>query len=276
MSTNTFTIRPGFLIGLKTIVRGGVAYTRTDLETTDKKEAKWETTRVLDDPEEHARATKMRSKAGNVISKVCSRTLFGLLCPESEEALLDQAITEASAICKTFNETSKFTKIDVYTIKGRIEPSDEKAARAIGQEVAQLITEMNAGIDKLDPEAIRAAALKAKQMSGILSEEKSATIGEAVKAARKAANMIVKRIQSDGEESSIVLKDVQRGALEKARLSFLDLGDDAEVSGETAPVRTRTVEMDDDEVEAAEVRRASDAIDTPVDLDVPECTQVLQ
>jgi len=139
-----------------------------------------------------------------------------------------------------------------------------------------LITEMNAGIDKLDPEAIRAAALKAKQMSGILSEEKSATIGEAVKAARKAANMIVKRIQSDGEESSIVLKDVQRGALEKARLSFLDLGDDAEVSGETAPVRTRTVEMDDDEVEAAEVRRASDAIDTPVDLDVPECTQVLQ
>lgn len=238
---STSVIRPGLLVNLKSTIAGGVAYDRRDLSTgeepTDGKAvAKWETTRVIEDPEEHDRAVKARGKAVKEISAVCARTSFGLLCPESEEPALDAAVKAARALIAEHNATAKHTLVNVFVLKGRIAASDTEAARAIGQEVAAMIEAMNGAIDKLDPEAIREAATKAREMAAMLSPELATKVGAAVEAARRAARQIVKRIEKDGESAAIVLKDIQRGSIEKARIAFLDLdGADAPVVEPVVP-----------------------------------------
>lgn len=236
---STSVIRPGLLVALKSTVSGGVSYERKDLPVegeTAKDTARWETIRTIEDPEEHKRASDARSLAVKEIRKVCSTTSFGLLCPESMEAELDAAVARARSIVALHNEGAKHTKVNVFALKGRIASSDTEAARAIGEEVSSLIEGMNDAIDRLDPAAIREAATKARQMSAMLSPELSQRVGEAVDAARRAARTIVKRVEKDGEQAAVVLADIQRGAIEKARIAFLDLGDDAPSPADAAAV----------------------------------------
>jgi hypothetical protein len=234
----THVIKPGLLVALKSSVEGGVSYQRRDLDA-DKIEgsdvARWETTRVIDDPAEHERAIKARGKALSAIRGVCSPTTFGLLCPVDREAELDAAVKVAREIIDAHNADANCTRVKVYVLKGRIASTDEEAARAISQEVKSLVDSMSAGIDKLDPEAIREAAQKAQQMAAMLGDEQIQAVAGAVEAARKAARTIVKRIQKDGEQASIVMMDLQRGAIERARIAFLDLDDAPKVEGEALP-----------------------------------------
>lgn len=217
-------IRPGILVALKSRVSGGVSYQRLDIEKGADR-SKWETTKLVEDPEEHNAATKARGAALGAISKLCSKTTFGLLCPLDSEAALDAAVIEARAIVRAHNDKATFTKVEIYILKGQIASSDEEAARAIGQEVASLVAEMSAGIDKLDAGSIREAANKARELSAMLGEEQQQAVNGAIEAARKAARQIVKRIEKDGEQAAIVLADIQRGSIEKARMAFLDLED---------------------------------------------------
>jgi len=120
--------------------------------------------------------------------------------------------------------------------------------RGIGDEVKQLIAQMDAGITKLDVEPIREAATKARELSAMLSEDQAEIVSEAVKAARSAARTIVSRIEKEGEQSAVVLADIKRGALEKARIAFLDLDDVETAATELAPAanigRVAGVEID--------------------------------
>ena len=244
----TAMIRPGLLVALKSTVRGGVSYVRRDLESSEQM-AKWETIRTIQDPAEHERATKARNKALAEIRAVCAPTTFGLLCPEDKEAELDAAIARARVIRDEHNASATFTHVDIYVLKGRIASTDEEAARAIAQEVASLIESMNSGINNLKADEIREAASKAKQMASMLSEEKAIAIDSAVEQARKAARQIVKRIEKDGETAAVVLADIQRGGIEKARLAFLDLSEERPVQESAAVNVQRFAEMDAEEIQ---------------------------
>lgn len=233
------TIRPGLLVGLKSTVVGGVSYKRTDLdagETEDGKAvAKWETERVIEDEDEYKAASKCRSKALAAITKVCSSTPFGYLCPEDREGALDAAVASAQALVEAHNAAATHTKIGIYVLKGRVASNDAEAARAITQELAELVARMDAGIKSFDPKEIRAAANRARELSGMLSEEKVAKIDAAIEQARKAARTIVRRIEVEGEQRETVLLDIQRGQIESARIAFLDL---SAADGEQAPIPT--------------------------------------
>ncbi len=241
----TATIRPGLLVALKSSVTGGVSYQRKDIEH-DASRARWETTRTIEDPVEHERAIKARSRALREVRAVCSPTSFGLLCPVNLEPELNAAIRRARDIVDEHNDGAVFTQINIYVLKGRIADTDEEAARAIGQEVAELVAGMNSGIDRLDPKAIRDAASKARQMAAMLTEEQSGAVSEAIKQARKAARQIVKRVEKEGEQAAVVLADIQRGAIEKARIAFLDLEDRDEEEQESLPAvnRQRFADLD--------------------------------
>lgn len=237
----TVTLKPGILVALRTTVSGGVQYERRTLEADDRGAedgttaiSKWETTKVVQDPDEVDRATAARGKAGAEIRKLCTRTSFGLLCTLANEPELNEAISRARTIADEYNATAVHTRVGVYVLKGHIASTDEEAARAIGDEVRELVDAMNAGITTLNVEAIRDAAKRAKEMAEVLSDDAATVLTEAVKAARTAARVIVKRIQEDGEQASIVLADIQRGAIEKARFAFLDL-DDAPVIAPEVP-----------------------------------------
>lgn len=223
------TIRPGLLVSVKSTVVGGVAYRRIDLDHNGEPApegsdvARWETTRVIEDRAEYEAAIKARGAALTAIRKVCSATTFGLLCPMEQEGALDAAITQARGIVDTHNAQATHTRVSVFALKGRIASDDAEAARAITQEIAGLVVRMDQGIASFDAEAIRKAANEAREMSNMLGDSAKAKIDGAIEQARKAARMIVKRIEKEGEDRAVVLADIQRGQIESARIAFLDL-----------------------------------------------------
>lgn len=235
---NASVIRPGLLVSLKSTVKGGVTYQRTELEAKKAADgqdvARWETERVIEDKDEHEAATKCRSQALSLIRKVCSTTTFGLLCPNDQEPALDAAVKAARQLVDNHNEQATHTQVAIFVLKGRVASDDAEAARAITSEIATLVQKMDAGIEKFDPKAIREAADRARELSNMLDDSKKTKIDAAIAQARKAARDIVKRVEKNGEATNIVIKDIQRGQIEQARIAFLDM------SGESAPLADAT------------------------------------
>jgi len=226
---NTYTIRPGLLVGLKTSVTGGVSYRRVDIErehvtARGTAKAKWETTRVVEDPTEHAAAITLNNACRYIVQRVCAKTDFGLLCPEEKADELYAAIEEAQAKIAEFNKTAKLTRIGMYVVPGRVARDDEQAVRAIRAEVSGLIAEMQRGVRELNPEAVRAAAKQAKQIGNMLSEGAQQRLLAAVDSARSIANVINSAVKA-GEQSALDIDKEKITALEAARTAFLDIED---------------------------------------------------
>lgn len=268
-------IKPGLLVAVKSSVAGGVSYRRTDLAAAPSVDAiganvevsTWETTRIVADAAEHDRAVKARGLAIREIGAQCARTAFGLLCPVDREADLDAALVRARQIVDAHNATATHTLIRIYMLKGRIADTDEQAARAIGAEVASLIEGMSGAIDRLDVAAIRDAATRAQAMGAMLDAGQASKVQDAIVAARKAARMIVARVEKGAEDAAIVLADIQRGAIEKARIAFLDLDEAAPaVDGPALPAVNVQRMSDLDLDETAETIRPTDGEGPAVDV----------
>lgn len=268
----TSVLKPGILVSLHTSLEGGVSYSRVDLDAEaaeGRDVARWETTRVIDDPAEHKRAEQARSKAGALVRGVCARTAFGLLCPETREGELDAAIAEARKVAEEFNATAGFARVRVYAIKGRIASTDEEAARAIASEVRGLLSDMENGVRRADAAMIRDAAKRAKQVGAVLGAEQADKIEGAIEAARKAAREIVKRVAKDGEDAQAVIRQLSIAPIEQARAAFLDLDDAPEHVEALPPVDAqRAAELDiepDPEPEPEPVPSYADALDLTAD-----------
>jgi hypothetical protein len=242
------TLRPGILVSLKTSLRGNVLYATREIETEHRTDAgqlraQWETTRVVQDPEEHEAGVKARSAARGAIIAICAQSAFGLLCPESRRSELDAAIREAREIVGRFNDGARLSRVDLYVIAGRVAEDDAEAIRAINSEVSELIGQMEAGLRNLDARAVREAASKAKALSGILTPDAERKTAQAIEAARRVAREIVKA----GEGVSVEIDRVTLERLQAARTAFLEIPEEGApepeiVTGST--VTARAVELD--------------------------------
>ena len=222
------TLKPGWLVSCKTKVVGGVQIDRRDLPPPDEapegaSARKWETTKIIDDPEEHERAEKLRSTFQRMIRGCCIKSEFGLLCPATKAEKLDEAVEEAQQGARDFNATARVTRIDVNVIKGWVADSDEKAARAIVSEIRGLFDGMDAGIKNADPVAIRDAAKRALSVGKMLDEQSAAMVTAARKDALAVATALVKRVQKGGEVAATVVDEFKLEALKTARFAFLDM-----------------------------------------------------
>jgi hypothetical protein len=238
----TSTLRPGYLVSLKTSVRGNVHYARTDLGSEQDGSAaidKWTTKRTIDDPVEHERAGKARSKAASVIRSVCKQSAFGLLCPEVDSDKLEAATAEARKIIDDFNDTAQLSRISIYVLTGRVMPDDVEAVRAINSEIRELMAEMSGGIENGDVAAIREAASKVKGIGEMLSTDAQTKVEMAVKAARETATKI-RKATDDGETTLKVDTSAVR-RINELRTAFLDLDDAATVA---APRKVATAQLD--------------------------------
>lgn len=220
------TLRPGLLVSLKSSIRGNVAYIKNTIEaehrTDDGAErAKWETTRRIENPEEHERARKTQSKANSLIRGVCSHSAFGLLCPESKSDELAAAIAQAQALAAEFNDSATLSRVSIYVITGRVAPDDVEAIKAINSEIRDLMADMADGVKALDVKSIRDAANRAREMGAMLTPNAEARVRIAIDTAREAARKIVKA----GETAA---KEIDTGAIRKItemRTTFLELDD---------------------------------------------------
>ncbi len=237
------TLRPGFLVAVKTSTSGNVSYRHTEIEpehidSDGVLRAVTETEKTVQDAAEHDLAIKTRSKAITILRGVCSRSAFGLLCPEKDRDQLDAAIIDARRVVDLFNSTATVERISVNVLIGRIAADDVEATKAINSEVRDLIAQMERGVAKLDPAVIREAANKAKNLGKMLSAEAAARVQVAIDASRKVASQITKLAETAAAEvdQSILTK------LAEARLTFLDM-DDADAA--QAPVEVaRSVDLD--------------------------------
>lgn len=245
MALKVSTLRPGLLVSLNTSVRGGVAYRRLDIEPdheeNGERRAKWETTRTIEDPTGYEAALKVRSKCRSLIASVCCPSAFGLLCPADREEQLAAAIDEAKSLAYLHNKTGTVSEVGVYVITGRIAQDDVEAARAIASEIRDLMDDMERGISKADPEAIRAAANKARALGGMLTPEAAGKVKAAIEQAREAAREITKRVVKAGELAAAVVQECKTNEIAKARFAFLDLEGPQEV--QAAPVSGRGVDL---------------------------------
>ncbi len=254
MKKDVMTLKPGILVSLKTSMRGGVTYERKDLNAGAVAEVeegesnttveKWETTKIVADDKEFKAATKARSKCGALIRAVCSHSAFGLICPESREKELNEAITEAKAMAAKFNGDASNTNITLYVLKGRIASNDEEAVKAIASELRDLLDAMRDGIGAGDVEAAREAASKAKKMGAMLDGATAGKVARAVDEVREKAKEIVKKLVA-GEAKAEIVRGIKLEAVASARFAFIDMGESAEV--EPLPqVSPRAVDVGED------------------------------
>jgi hypothetical protein len=253
----TSVLKPGLLVSLKTNVRGGVEYQRRELEQEHTEGngstvAKWETTRVILDPVEYERAIQARGKARTAVISACNQTSFGLLCPMAREAELNTAIDVARIIADEFNATALRSTVEVYVITGRVAQDDVEAARAIGAEIRDLLEAMESGIKAMDAEAIREAANKARAIGGMLTESANEKMQSAIKEARAAARVIVKRIEKGAEDSAKVVAEISIKEIEAARFAFIDLDPVSPVAPEPVAPASPDVGLQPAELDVAE------------------------
>lgn len=221
------TLRPGLLVSLKTSVTGNVSYSKIDIEPERKLDdgstyAKWDTEKRVQDAAEHEEAIKTRSKCRSLITGVCSKSNFGLLCPEDKSDVLFARLREAQDLAADFNSRASLTKIEVFIIAGRVAQDDVSAVRAINSEVRDLLSEMERGLQRLDVSVVRDAANRAKSLGSMLSVDAKKRVEEAITVARSAARKIVKA----AEEGVAEIDQATLAKIRQSRAGFLDLSDE--------------------------------------------------
>lgn len=224
MTLMNTTIRPGRIVVLRTTITGNVNYSKLvidaeRIEEDGKKRARWETERVVNNPEEYDEATTLRDKVRQTIAGLCIKTTFGLLCSEEKADKLEAAVTEARRLADEFNGRAATTQINVFVIAGRVAADDVEAMRAINSEVRSLMQDMEAGLQNLDAKAVRDAAKRAKQLGSMLSEGASERVQQAIDVARKAATDMVKAAETGSAE--IDLQSIRK--ITESRTAFLDI-----------------------------------------------------
>lgn len=252
----TSTLRPGWLVNIKTSIKGNVSYDKSEEKVSTKGRTEvstWETEKTVLDAKEQKLATEVRSKARNLVVGVCAVSEFGLLCPNDKLDELENAFDEARKLCVEFNKNAKVTSVKFNVLKGHVAANDIDAVRAINSEVRDLLAEMKAGVKELDVERVRDAANRTKKLGTMLAPEVQSRIEETLKVVRAQAVKIVKA----GDQASTVIDRETIATLNRARTAFLDL-DDAAVVQAPADTTGRALDLAPD-AEAPKVAKKSKA-----------------
>ncbi len=243
------------MLALQTTMKGGTSYELHESETEREGgmlRKRRDSTVTVFDTDEHDRAVKVRGEARYCITRLCVKTPFSLLCPEENEAKMDEGVLLAKKMVADFNATSVYTKIGLYTMKGKILGNDEANAAAIAAEMRNLLAEMSAAIQKMDPDAIRDAIQKANEVSSMLVEEQQEKVTGAIELARVAAREIAKTIKKKGLGAVNVVTEYRAEllALKTAGNAFLDFEEPTVKDGGEVPgVQVKDLDLSDDEDE---------------------------
>lgn len=222
MTIRISTLRPGWLISVKTSIKGNVSYKKIEGPTTiaddGSEHSEWEMQRCVKDPKEQAKAVEVRGKARAQVAAICANSDFGLLCPNDRKPDLEKAVRGARQMCEEFNADAKVTKLKFGVLAGYVEPSDAEAVRAIQGEVRELLDEMKSGLQELDADKTREAATRATRLATMLTDNVQAEIKSVVKAVRGQARKIAKA----SEQIAVVIDEAVLERIDSSRTMFLD------------------------------------------------------
>lgn len=237
------TLRPGILVSAKSSVRGGIKYRKVELESEREAGAeitRWETTKIVYDPDEHKAATKVAGRGRYLVARVCAESRHGLLCPEDRVDELEAAIREAQELCANFNASAVHTRVEVNVVCGRIVADDILATQALFRETEEFLAGMQQGLAELDVDKVRELCKKALDVGQMLAPEANDTVAVAVNSARAACRRIVKA----GEQAAVEIDQVTIDILGTARNAFLDFEMGEGVQIDMMPEYGRAIEFE--------------------------------
>jgi hypothetical protein len=104
-----------------------------------------------------------------------------------------------------------------------------------------MLDAMTEGLKSADAGQVREAALKAKQLAGMLTEDASEKVKQAIDVARAGA----KRIGKSAELAATEIDKATLDVIARSRTAFLDLTDGAEISEPTHNARSVALAPDD-------------------------------
>ncbi|ATW60578.1 hypothetical protein SEA_RYADEL_98 [Mycobacterium phage Ryadel] len=252
------SLKPGILVSLKTHQSGNRAYQKREIERPHIAEggverSRWDTTKIVFDPEEAKEASQVANRARYLITRLCADTAHGPLCPMERREELHAAIAEARRMVEEFNAKAAFSRVEVNVICGEIVADDVNTARALFSETERFMAQMQDGLKELDVKKVRAACSKALDVGQMLSPNANADVKLAVNAAREAC----KKIVAAGEQVAV---EIDRNAIEMiglARSSFLDFEVDQDVEVEAFRDTGRAIDFEPTETEPEAVVRPS-------------------
>jgi hypothetical protein len=241
-------IKPGLLVSLKTHQSGNRSYKKREIERKHLTEggverSRWDTTKIVFDPDEAREAGQIANRARYLITRLCADTAHGPLCPVDRRAELTEAIAEARELVEDFNAKATFTHVEVNVICGEVIADDLEAARALFSETERFMTQMQDGLKELDVKKVRAICVKALDVGQMLSPEANANVAVAVNAARAAC----KKIVAAGEVVAVEIDQRTIDTIGMARNSFLDFGMDESVEIESFQDTGRALDFDTEE-----------------------------
>ena len=208
------------------------------------------TVQVKDDPEEYARAEKVREQIRKMLADVAStQTPIGLMAPHGKQVEMDQAIADARASAEAYNKTAKRTFVYPWIVQMSLR-ADDATLKQVASEVRGLLAEMDEGVKKRDADAIREAARKAKLYAEMMDEEHGKKVLAAIEEMRASAREVAKAVKERGDAAigEVLACDnaYRKAALNDARAAFLDV-ETGEAKVEAIPVQSaRALDVGED------------------------------
>jgi hypothetical protein len=223
-------IQAGLALDLTVRVTGGIEYKRRTIKSEWReggaKVEEWETEKITRNPEEHAKAVKVRADVRNSITRLCARTPIGdlLLVPPDQEDKIRIALDAASAMIDAHNSKATHHYVVLGCVPSRLVPDDRWTLRSISGEIMATLGMMEAGIAGANVERIREASDSACKILPMLTPAASKAIGLAIEEARRAAREITRRIIKGNEDPIDVIPEIQErsSAIDAAKVTFLD------------------------------------------------------
>ncbi len=252
MGATRISLKPSLLVGASVSRSGGARYERHPLDERIDGDgsltASWQTTKHVTNVDELKRAETLVSELRRMLRTVCYPTAFGLVCPKDREKALDAVTEQIKAKADEVNADLKTCRIAATVVKGEITSNDKEAADAIVGEISGFLKELEAAIQTCDAKKIRQTVAAIRGVDTLLPDIQSKVLNDAVKAARKAATLIVREVEKKGKAIEAVRSELDLAAVDMARAYFL------EPAADTAPVEVEPpTEVAPDALAAIEV-----------------------
>jgi hypothetical protein len=238
------SLKPSLLVAVQISRVGGVTYARgaASEESGDNYEKKtWETTKEIPNVAEFKTAEAAAAECRRLISAICYRTSFGLLCSKDREKELTEAVKVVKAKIADVNSALQTVRLTASVIRAEISSSDQEAAQAVVQEIGGFLAELTSAVEACDVKKIRQTVGAVKGIESLLPEIQSQSLRSAIAAAKKAASTIVKEVQKKERTIDEVRRELDLSPIDAARMMFV------EPDAGTAPAPAGFVAMSDPE-----------------------------
>jgi hypothetical protein len=252
MGARRISLKPSLLVGASVSRSGGARYERHPLDERIDDDgsltASWQTTKHVTNVDELKRAEAVVGELRHMLRTVCYPTAFGLVCSKDREKALDAVTEQIKAKVDEVNTELKTCRIAATVVKGEIKSNDKEAADAIVGEISGFLKELEAAIQTCDAKKIRQTVAAIRGVDTLLPDIQSKVLNDAVKAARKAATLIVREVEKKGKTIEAVRAELDLAPVDMARAYFLEPAADtvpAEVEplAEVAPDALAAIEV---------------------------------